>query len=245
MVGVPMDLLPEFPVEEDLILLTESAKFDPDIMAKIKKQLRDGKEVIITSGLLRALEGNGIEDIVELQYTNRKALVKDYKAGWGGLIAGEKKILIPQVQYLTNDSWELVSALDGGLGWPLLLRADYADGDLYVLTIPDNFADPYNLPEEVLNKIRDTLSKHHFLRLYGPSKVSIFLYDNNTAVILSFRDEPINVKLVTAKGKSMKDILSGETLEGEDIPGFWGQPSTEKSFGLTVKSHSYRVVKVE
>ncbi len=245
MVGVPMDLYPEFPAEEGLILLTESAKFDPDIIAKIKKQLRDGKEVVITSGLLRALEGNGIKDIVELQYTNRKALVKEYKAGWSGLIAGEDEILIPQIQYLTNDSWEEVSALDDGLGWPLLHRADYADGDLYVLTVPDNFADLYNLPEGVLNKIRDTLSKYHFVRLYGPSKVSIFLYDNHTAVLHSFRDEPTDVKLVTKKGNRMKDILSGVTLRGEDIPGFWGQPSTEKSFGLTVKPHSYRVIKVE
>ncbi|MFC1838633.1 hypothetical protein ACFL1N_03555 [Thermodesulfobacteriota bacterium] len=246
MAGVPMDLHPKFPAEENLILLTESAKFDPDIIAKIKKQLLEGKEVIITSGLLRVLEGHGIEDIVELQYTDRKALVKNFKAGWGGLIPGEEEILIPQIQYLTNDSWEEISALDGGLGWPLLHRADYADGNLYVLTIPDNFADLYNLPEGVLNKIRDTLSKHHFIRLHGPSKISIFLYDNNTAVIHSFRDDPAEVRLITKKDKGIKDILSGEMLKGDEIPaGFWGPPSSEKTFHLTVKPHSYRVIKVE
>jgi hypothetical protein len=245
MSGVPMDLCPEFPAEENLILLTESAKYDPDIVAKIKKQLIAGKEVVITSGLLRALEGNGIEDIVELQYTHRKALVKEYKVGWGGLIAGEKEILIPQIQYLTNDSWEEISALDGGLGWPLLHRADYANGNLYVVTIPDNFADLYNLPEEVLNKIRDTLSKHHLVRLHGPSKVSVFLYDNNTAVVHSFRDEPVDIQIVTAKGKEMKDILTGETLKGESILGFWGQPSTEKEFELNIKPHSYRIIRVD
>jgi hypothetical protein len=245
MIGVPMNLCPEFPTEENLIFLAETAKFDPEIVTKIKRQLMDGKEVIITSGLLRALEGNGIEDIVELQHTRRKALVKEYKVGWGGLITGEEEILIPQIQYLTNDSWEEVSALDGGLGWPLLHRADYADGILYVLTIPDNFADLYNMPEEVLNKFRDTLSKHHFVRMHGPSKVSVFLYDNNTAVVHSFRNDPVDIKLVTAKGKGMKDILSGETMSGKNIPGFWGQPATEKAFGLNLKPHSYRVVRVE
>ena len=245
MSGVPMDLCPEFPAEERLILLTESAKYDPEIIAKIKRQLMDGKEVIITSGLLRVLEGNGIEDIVELQHTHRKALVKEYKVGWGGLIAGEEEILIPQIQYLTNDSWEEISALDGGLGWPLLHRAEYAHGNLYVLTIPDNSADLYNLPEEVLNKIRDTFSKHHFVRLHGPSKVSVILYDNHTAVVHSFRNEPVDIELVAARGKGMKDILSGATLKGEDIPGFWGQPSTEKAFGLNLKPHSYRVIRVE
>ena len=246
MAGVPMDLYPEFPSEEDLILLTESAKFDPEIINKIKRQLLEGKELIITSGLLKALEGHGIEDIVELQYSDRKALVKNYKAGWGDLIPGEEEILIPQIQYLTNDSWEEISALDGGLGWPLLHRADYADGNLYVLTIPDNFADLYNLPEDVLNKIRDTLSKHHFVRLHGPSKISIFLYDNNRAVIHSFRDDPADVKLVVKKDKSIKDVLTGEILKGKDIPpGFWGPPPTEKTFELALKPHSYRVIKVE
>ena len=245
MIGVPMDLRPEFPAGEGLILLTESAKFDPDIVSKIKKQLFAGKDVVITSGLLRALEGKGLEDIVELRYTNRKALVNEYKAGWGGLIKGEKQILIPQIQYLTNDSWEQISALDSGLGWPILLRADYANGNLYVLTIPDNFADLYNLPEGVLNKIRDTLSKQHFVRLHGPAKISIFLYDNNTAVVHSFRDEPANIKLVTAKGKDVKEISTGEILKGRDLPGFWGRPSTEKAFDLIIKPHSYRVFKVE
>ena len=245
MIGVPIDLRPEFPTGEDLILLTESAKFDPDIIGKIKKQLVAGKDVIITSGLLRALQRKGLDDIVELQYTDRKALVKDYKAGWGGMIRGEKEILIPQIQYLTNDSWEQVSALANGLGWPLLLRANYANGNLYVLTIPDNFADLYNLPEEVLNKLRDTLSRHHIVRLHGPAKVSIFLYDNNTAVVHSFRDEPANIQLVAAKEKAIKDILSRERIKGGDIPGFWGGPSTEKVFDLLVKPHSYRVFKVE
>ena len=246
MVGIPIDLYPEFPTEEKLVLLTESAKFDPDIVEKIKNQLMDGKDVIITSGLLRALQGKGIEDIVELEVTNRKALVKQYKAGWGGLIDGEEEILIPQIQYLTNDSWEQVSALDGGLGWPLLHRADYANGDLYVLTIPDNFADLYNLPEGVLNPIRDSLTRSQFVRLHGPSKVSIFLYDNNTAVVHSFRNEPVDVQLLIGEGfTGIQDVQSGEALEGKAIPGFWGRPSPGKTFGLTLKPHSYRVLKVK
>ena len=245
MIGVPIDLHPEFPEGEDLILLTESAKFDSDIINRMKKHLMAGKDLVITSGLLRALEGKGIEDIVELRYTDRKALVKDYKAGWGGLIKGEKEILIPQIQYLTNDSWEQVSALAGGMGWPLLHKADYANGDLYVLTIPDIFADLYSLPEEVLNKFRDTFSRHHFVRLHAPAKVAIFLYDNNTAVVHSFRDEPSKIRLITAKGKNIKEIFSDEAIDGSDIPGSWGKPSTEKAFDLVIKPHSYRVFKVE
>ena len=55
-IGIPIDLRPEFPTNADLVLLTEGAKFDPDIVGKIKAQLVAGKSVVITSGLLRALQ---------------------------------------------------------------------------------------------------------------------------------------------------------------------------------------------
>jgi hypothetical protein len=54
--GIPIDLRPEFPTNANLVLLTEAAKADADIVAKIKGQLRAGKSVVITSGLLHALQ---------------------------------------------------------------------------------------------------------------------------------------------------------------------------------------------
>ena len=82
-IGIPIDLHPEFPTNADLVLLTECAKFDPGIVGKIKAQLAAGKSVVITSGLLRALQGRGIEDIVEAQYTDRKILAHEYLSSFG------------------------------------------------------------------------------------------------------------------------------------------------------------------
>ncbi len=65
----------------------------------------------------------------------------------------DKPMLIPEIEYLTNDSWELVSAIAGQSGWPMLHSADYETGHLYILTIPDNFSDLYRLPPEVLTRI--------------------------------------------------------------------------------------------
>ena len=79
MIGIPIDLHPEFPTNANLVLLTECAKSDPDIVAKIKGQLRAGKSVVITSGLLRALQGKGIEDIAEVRWTDRKFLAHQYR----------------------------------------------------------------------------------------------------------------------------------------------------------------------
>lgn len=42
MIGLPMDMHPEFPEDQQVVLLTEQAKYDPDIISKIKKQLQKG-----------------------------------------------------------------------------------------------------------------------------------------------------------------------------------------------------------
>ena len=126
MVGIPIDLRPEFPTEAPLVLLTEAAAHDPGIVGRIERQLRAGKNVLITSGLLRALQGKGIERIAELEVLEQRALVEEFRAGFGDPVKARKKILIPQLRYFTNDSWSLIDAVDGPMGWPLLHDADYA-----------------------------------------------------------------------------------------------------------------------
>jgi hypothetical protein len=252
MCGIPMDLMPEFPAEANVIFLTESAKFDKEIVAKIKKQLVDGKTVVITSGLYKAMQGKGIEDIVELRIGDEKASTKQFQRRWSPVYESKQEIIIPQIKYLTNDSWEEISCLASGNGYPILHSADYANSRLYILTIPDNYADLYNLPAEVLTQIRAVLTKEMYVRLDGPSQVALFVYDNDTFIVESFRDEPVDVKIVAdiRMGK-LNDILSGETLTGEPVPMIprrFGQvppPPDKTAFKMTIKPHSYRVFKGE
>ena len=71
-IGIPIEMTPEFPPGADMVLLTESAASDPDIVAKIKRQLarREGRDHLRPAA--RAA-GRGFEDIVELEYTGRKS----------------------------------------------------------------------------------------------------------------------------------------------------------------------------
>jgi hypothetical protein len=250
MIGLPMDMHPEFPAEDSVILLTEEAKFDNAIVERIKKQLTAGKTVVITSGLLRALQDKGINDIAELRCSEKRALVQDYTAGTFRLIHADKAILIPQVQYLTNDSWEIASGISGASGWPILHEADYSKGHLYVLTIPDNMADLYNLPAEVLNKIREVLGRSLNVQVEGPSQVSLFAYDNNTCIIESFLDKETEVKIVTPKQFTrVRDMQTGDIFTGEiRKPGFSyierGRPE-RYMYTMVIKPHSFRVLKLE
>ena len=249
MAGIPMDIVPEFPTAADVVLLTAQAADDPAIVDKIEGQLRAHKKVIITSGLLRALQGRGLGRIVELEDSGRVSLVSHYTVGWQ-LVAGGKPILIPQITYRTNDSWELVSAVDGDNGWPLLHDADYAGGHLYVLTIPENFSDLAELPEPVLSAIRRILTPHLPVQLEAPGKVSLFLYDNGTFIVESFRDEPVDVRVaVGLDHPAIEDVANGGTIAGEvrEVATRWDRrPVPDKRvMAFTLPPHSYRVFRVK
>jgi hypothetical protein len=249
MVGIPIDLRPDFPADAPLVLLTAAAAGDPAIVSKIEGQLRTGKSVMITSGLLRALRGKGIERIAELEVLEERALVEDFRAGWGEPVKARKRILIPQLRYFTNDSWSLIDAVDGPMGWPLLHDADYGGGHLYVWTIPDNPADLYALPVEALDAIRRVALQGLDVRMDGPAEVSLFLYDNGTLVVHSFRDEATEVSLVAKGAKALRDLETGEVLAGRAIPegqGFFRSPDAGKTvIKVPVKPHSYRAFQKE
>ncbi|MBN1782312.1 hypothetical protein JW948_14355 [bacterium] len=250
MIGIPMDLAPVFPEHADMVFLAETAKKDPQIVDKIKKQLMAGKSVMITSGLLRALQDKGIRDIVELEYTDRKALIKTFTIGWGRRAEAEEEIMIPQIQYLTNDSWEDISSLDSGIGWPILHSADYGGGKLWVLTVPENFGDITNWPKEVAARIRQVLCGAMFVRVDGPNQVAVFVYDNNTFIVESFLPGPAEVDIVLDPELThCTDLLTGQTLDGELMKSqtFWGTKIGEDKmkFRAGIPAHSFRVFKAE
>lgn len=193
----------------------------------------------------------GINDIAELRYTGRKALVQDFTAsGTDRLIHTDKPIIIPQIQYLTHDSWEIASGISGTDGWPILHEADYSKGHLYVLVIPDNFSDLYNFPAEVLNKIREVMSRQLNVQMEGSAKASLYVYDNNTFILESFNDTDTEVKIVTPKQfQTIADLSTKQTYQGEvRKPGFSyiEQKQSEKNiYSIIVKPHSYRVFKMQ
>ena len=245
MIGIPIDLVPEFPSEAKMMLLTECASFDTTIVDKIKTQLMDGKSVVITSGLLRALQEKGLEDIVELRYTDRKAIIKGFQGQKD--LSPDSHVIIPQIRYLTNDVWELASGMtQNDLGYPLLLQAKYGNGTLYVLTVPENFSDLYSFPAHVLTQIRNVLLRDLFVRIEGPGDVSLFVYDNNTFIVESFLPESVDIRIsADPRFDRIQEITTGQEYSGKagGAGGFgvFGMGGTRRMiYPIQIKPHSYR-----
>jgi hypothetical protein len=261
MIGIPIELYPTFPTNANLVLLTEAAAFDPDLVAKIKGQLAAGKSVVITSGLLRALQGKGIEDIVELQYTDRKIPTHEYQSGYGAGNASSLgteqagDILFPDIRFLTNDAWQLVRALANGRGYPLLLMDHYSRGVLYVWTIPENFNDLYRLPPSVTTAIKNYVMAGFPVRLDGPSQVALFAYDNNTFIAQNYQHVEADVRLgVSGDFTKLRNLVTGEVIARQAPPeesgpgrrgGNRGGGERRVSFNVHLLPHSYSVFAAE
>ncbi len=247
MIGLPMDMYPQWQ-ERQQILLTQQAAKDPQIVEKIKGQLRKGGDVIVTTGLLKAIKDK-LADVCELYCGDLKAIVNDF--GWSG--KSEREFIIPQVKYFTNDAWEVISAgrpLTGGVsGYPILLRDTYSKGTLFVLTIPDDFGNLYDFPAGALNVIRRAMSKDTGAYIEGPSKVALFPYDNKTLVVENFNDEAVSLRVViNTKVSTLSNLLTGEQLkpaEVKPLPGmfgrnrFMGYADDATVFDLQLPAHSY------
>ena len=249
MIGLPMDMYSKFPEGRKVVLLTRQAATDPDLVAKMQKQLMGGGDVFITTGLLEAAPEK-VAEICELRADYHKAIVNDF----GRYGKSEKDIIIPEINYLTNDSWEIISAgrplTNGVSGYPFLHRALYSQGNLYVIAIPEDFGNLYDLPEGVLNELRRYMSKDLDLYMEGPAKVSVFLYDNKTVIVENFNDEPVDVKLVgNGEFSKLTNLETGEVIEfaagSSAMGGFFRMGPPTKKAPMTIKPHSYMAFSYE
>jgi len=244
MIGVPMDIFPQFPTDAGMVLLTEQAKSDPGIIGKIQAQLEAGKSVCVTSGFLRAMKGKGIEDICEVETTGVTVPVRrfasaggpgaGFRRGGGGPAEAPRDILIPEVKYfniLTHDAWgDAMGVSPGGTTYPMVLSCDYSKGKFYVLTIPNDPADLYALPPRVLSVIRAALGAAEPIRIdSAPAQVALFRYDNGAFIVQNYLPTAAEVTVsVAGTVARIQDLLTDKeyapaAAAGGGLDGFGGR----------------------
>ena len=247
MIGLPMDIYPQFHTDARMILLTEQAKADPKIIQKIKAQLTAGKSVAVTSGFVRAMKGKGIEDICELETTGATVPVRKFAfaGGPGAPFRGRfgrqantngpdpfeasRDIFIPEIKYfniLTHDAWgDAMGVSPGGTTYPDVLSCDYSKGKFYVLTIPNDPADLYALPPAVLGVIRAALGTAEPIRIdNGPAQVALFRYDNDTFIVQNYLPTAADITVsVSGAATKLQDLLTAQEITPA--------PATGRGFG--------------
>ena len=165
-------------------------------------------------------------------------------------------MLLPQMRHFENDTWTGIPFNTAASGYPLVVSASYGKGTFYALAIPDDFADLYRLPQNVLNQIRGLLGHDLFVSLDAPDHVSLFAYDNRTFIVQNFTAQPVTARASVVRTAQLRDLQTGETVAsaggggggggrfgGGGRGGLGGNGGT--SFPITVPGHSFRVFQAE
>jgi len=210
--GVPIELYPDYPAAAHTVLLTQSAAADPAIIAKVEASLRGGANVIVTSGLLEAMQGRGFEQLAEWQATGHTIAVQQYFDGFG---AGNGKelseagktdaVLFPEVRFYTNDSWGIIRGVAAAKGFPIILMNHYSKGTLYLWTVPENFGDLYTLPRAMVTRIKQYLFSDLPVQIDAPDHVALLTYDNGAFIVQNFRDDGAKVGILR-KGQATETV---------------------------------------
>ncbi len=245
MAGIPIEMYPQWP-RAKTVFLTQAAATDRNIVPEIERHLRGGDNVIITSGLLRAIQDKGFDQVTDMRVTRNVVPVTRYVEGFGfggGTVLGRSKpVLFPLIHFYTNEEWAVLRGIDAQAGVPLLLMDRYGKGELYVVAVPEEMNDFYSLPAPVLNALRRYLTADLPVRLEGPAQVSLFEYGNGTFVVESYLDHPAAVRVVGGFAH-LTDLTTGARSDGEPAP---AAPAAGTQFGyeLQIEPHSLRAFRV-
>jgi hypothetical protein len=258
-IGLPIEMTPVFPEGQGLVLLTEQAKYDPDIIKKIDRKLKAGGRVVITSGFLRAMQNKGFKNIAEWETTGNvigmHLFANAFGSGSGTFLNDPKKpatdILFPEIRFYTNDSWGIIRGVAGAKGNPLLLMNEYSKGTVYLLNIPENMADLYNLPQPAISRIKHYLMEDFPVRIDAPDLVSMFAYDNGTLAVHSFRHtaSAVNV-IVPGQNAKLRDLSTGKLVMAKapvkQVLPRWATPDAPATmFPISLEAHSWRTYRIE
>lgn len=210
--GLPIVLTPYFPENAKAILLTRSSAQDPKVVDKLEKYVANGGKALVTSGFVEKTMDCGIQRMTSIRLRGRRVTAQDYRVESKRLWRGTgdylfpnapKAVSLPVCEFRNNATWALIKAAVGQESYGLLLRDTYGKGEMLTLAVPDAFAQLYDLPCEVLTRLRAEFDDYG-VYLEGGDRISLFVYDNDAFIVYPYVDEgmqPSQIKL-HVKGKA-------------------------------------------
>ncbi|HIZ55506.1 MAG TPA: permease [Firmicutes bacterium] len=244
MLGIPLEPYAEYPAQARQIFLTKGASCDADILSKIRNSLSSGADVIVTSGFAEAMQDHGFRDLAEVTVTGRKAKGNHYGysnnggTGFSGYAESASEVEIPQIDFPTNDVWQIAGIFGEDNSFPLLLKTSYGKGRLFILTVPEDYGQFYHYPRVILQKIREAFHRQAEIRLDAVAKTALFTYDNHTLILHSFQpfyDEA--VIRVAGENRILYNLVNGRELKGI-------QENGETVFKITLSPGFNRVFQI-
>lgn len=199
--GIAAEPSPYFDENAPVVLFTESSACDPSAMDKLESYLRKGGNAVVTIGFFRKCYETGMKDLTSVRLTHRHILCDEYMIAHfntpGTLVCkGHEKLLFEILHYKTNATCTNIHLIADEYTCPLMTEDSYGKGRLFILNVPENYADLYKLPRDVWQGIAKYLSMGQRVYIAGDGKHSFHAYDNNTYVLRSYNPAPDVVNII-------------------------------------------------
>ncbi|MBE5793246.1 MAG: hypothetical protein E7323_00995 [Clostridiales bacterium] len=213
--GIAVEPSPYFDETAPVVLFTESTACDPTAMNKLEAYLRRGGNAVVTTGFFRQNYDNGMKDLTSVRLTHRHVLCDEYMISHynyreNAFCKGHEKLLFEILSYKTNATCPDVGLIAGEHTFPLMTEDSYGKGRLFILNVPENFADLYKLPREVWQGIAKHISMGQRVYMAGEGRHSFLAYDNNTYAIQSYNpmQDTVNI-IVRGECKGLRNLETG------------------------------------
>lgn len=227
MCGIPIDPSPDFDKTATTLLFTESSAEDPDSINKLEDYVRNGGNAIVTIGYFRKMYDEGIKDLTSVRLTGRHVLGSRFMIqnanSFNTVIDsyGKKDVLFEIISYKTNATHSDISLVADEHNFPVMTEDNYGKGRFFILNVPENYADLYKLPTEVISTMAKHLSMGQKVYIGAEPKHSLYAYDNNVYALVSYSDISKDVQIIVrGECNSIVDLNIGtEYKEKILLPG--------------------------
>ncbi|MDO4740949.1 MAG: hypothetical protein Q4A66_09805 [Eubacteriales bacterium] len=219
MCGAAVEPSPYMNQKAPVVLFTQSTAHEPEAMQELERYVRGGGNAVVTTGFFREMYDKGIKDLTSVRLTNRHVLGKTYMIDHANYTdshfsQGSEDVLFEILSYKTNATVSDISLIAGEHNFPILTEDNYGRGRFFILNLPENFADLYKLPPEVIRGINKHLSMGQRVYLGCRPKCNLFAYDNNVYGLFSYRPMADKVQVIVRGAcRGLRDLQTGRVFE--------------------------------
>ncbi len=213
--GIAIEPSPYFNEEAPVVLLTESSACDETAMDRLEAYLRKGGNAVVTTGFFRSCYDKGMKDLTSVRLTHRHVLsqqymISHYNYGGADFCKNGEQLLFEILSYKTNATSNDIAIIAGEHTFPLMTEDSYGKGRLFILNVPENYADLYRLPKEVWRGIAKHISMGQRVYMAGDGRHSFLSYDNGRYAIQSYNPAGGTVDVVVrGECKGFRNLETG------------------------------------
>ncbi len=257
MAGIPLIPVAAFPAESQNAVFTLHSVTDgslpPDTLLaqEMLDRLKNGKDIFVTWELWKKLRETEFKNALMLVPGAEGSVTSDQfrlRTGWfrEEVVKSTKPFTFPKIETTTWPYVRDVAVVRDDYDFGVLVHAQYLNGQIFVLNMPDNSYDLLRLPPPALNTIRRVFAGDLGVELNGPGGVALYPFGDKQYVLYNMRDEVAPMTLQFTRNvptEGWKELVHGTSLKAEkdkSLEPSGGSLATEVS--VTVKPFEVALV---